>query len=467
MLLQSCVTTTYQSNKEKDKRQSREKSALSFCGKETMKKSFKTIMILLIIIGLIMPQKPMEAKAAAQSYEDAEIFYDTCTNQTYFCEFADDGFYFATRGKAGSIRGYRYQTIAWRVTVSGNGYSMYVDVKENGHHLKWIDGAYGKKSDTKDYWYDLYGIKYEDISYLMNHKDADLWDKVCSGSTIDFCFDAIVTYSKPNETALQCTVTETQISSNPNLYDISYSNESARYYLSLRGDEGIDGLQKIFTRATFEEYKDIHQELRSGRLTLTYDIGAGNLSQAGLDASFNLQNGSELWKTESGTNKRYKQQTGRAGLLELLPTTYFDYPGYRLVPQKEWKYKNPDSGVYSYFEAGKATYAGNIRKITIYDVNATLEANWEPIQYQIRYEPNGGSGAAQEVNIKYDTTHVVRQCGYSRTGYTFTGWLCSEDGKIYQPEEVVKNLTTTYGKTVTFTAQWQHNTYEKVLLRSC
>ena len=90
--------------------------------------------------------------------------------------------------------------------------------------------------------------------------------------------------------------------------------------------------------------------------------------------------------------------------------------------------------------------------------NLELEAKWEPNTYTINF--SGGSGAAgstNSVDATYDQDATLPACGFSKSGYTFTGW--SYDSKTYQPGDSVKNLASDDGASVEFSATWSINTY--------
>ncbi len=92
----------------------------------------------------------------------------------------------------------------------------------------------------------------------------------------------------------------------------------------------------------------------------------------------------------------------------------------------------------------------------------TLYAQWKPHQYTVKFDGNtadGGSTANQAMT--YDTAVNLTTNGYTKTGYTFTGWNTQPDGggTAYTNGESVKNLTAIEGDTVTLYAQWRANSY--------
>lgn len=106
-------------------------------------------------------------------------------------------------------------------------------------------------------------------------------------------------------------------------------------------------------------------------------------------------------------------------------------------------------------------YAPNIENTT--NKTVTFYAGWEPIEYTVIFNPNGGTATTQEINqsFTYDVEQELYANPFTRTGYTFTGWNTVEDptttsGVSYNDKERVKNLTTS--ERITLYAQWQPNT---------
>ena len=60
-------------------------------------------------------------------------------------------------------------------------------------------------------------------------------------------------------------------------------------------------------------------------------------------------------------------------------------------------------------------------------------------------------------NREYGTSYTLTANGFSKTGYTFTGWNTSANGSgtSYADQASVSNLTMTNGETVTLYAQWE------------
>ena len=54
--------------------------------------------------------------------------------------------------------------------------------------------------------------------------------------------------------------------------------------------------------------------------------------------------------------------------------------------------------------------------------NLTLYAVWKPITYIVTYDANGGTGTMENTIITYGVSTTIRSPGFTRAGYTLTGW---------------------------------------------
>lgn len=99
--------------------------------------------------------------------------------------------------------------------------------------------------------------------------------------------------------------------------------------------------------------------------------------------------------------------------------------------------------------------------------SVTLYAGFSPIEYYIEFNSNSayaddyGSviGSMDEYPVLYDEDFVFPECGYTAKGYEFIGWQYEDSQDVYQPGDVVSNLSTDDGDTVTFYALWDKLDY--------
>lgn len=90
----------------------------------------------------------------------------------------------------------------------------------------------------------------------------------------------------------------------------------------------------------------------------------------------------------------------------------------------------------------------------------TLYAVWQPINYVIEFNSNGGTGSMSNVNIAFNETKNLPKCTYTKTGYTFKGWATSSSGSVvYTDMSTVNNLASANNAIITLYAVWQPITY--------
>ena len=91
----------------------------------------------------------------------------------------------------------------------------------------------------------------------------------------------------------------------------------------------------------------------------------------------------------------------------------------------------------------------------------TMNANWKGNTYYIAYNGNGAtSGSVGITTCTYGVPCELRANGFSRTGYTFSGWNTASGFIMVCGTNKVCNLTTTNGGTVNLYANWTVNQYK-------
>lgn len=87
-----------------------------------------------------------------------------------------------------------------------------------------------------------------------------------------------------------------------------------------------------------------------------------------------------------------------------------------------------------------------------------LYAQWTPIEYIIRFDPNGGTGTMEDLPMVYDTEKPLTPISFTRDGYDYGEpvWNTKPDGSgiSYTNEQIVKNLTVVDGEVIVLYAQW-------------
>ena len=90
----------------------------------------------------------------------------------------------------------------------------------------------------------------------------------------------------------------------------------------------------------------------------------------------------------------------------------------------------------------------------------TLYAVWQPTQYTVVYNANGGSGSMPAQTMTADMSSDLLPNAFTRTGYHLTGWsLAADTPADYTDKQTVTNLPVDGVGTAALYAVWQPNSY--------
>lgn len=90
--------------------------------------------------------------------------------------------------------------------------------------------------------------------------------------------------------------------------------------------------------------------------------------------------------------------------------------------------------------------------------NVTVYAHWIGNGYTVRFTGNGATGGnTPDQAFQYNIGQNLRRNGFTRDGYTFTGWKRADNQQAYGDGQWVTNLTTQPNGIVTMVAQWSAN----------
>lgn len=90
--------------------------------------------------------------------------------------------------------------------------------------------------------------------------------------------------------------------------------------------------------------------------------------------------------------------------------------------------------------------------------NVTVYAHWIGNGYTVRFTGNGATGGnTPDQAFQYNIGQNLRRNGFTRDGYTFTGWKRADNQQAYGDGQWVSNLTTQPDGIVTMVAQWSAN----------
>lgn len=90
--------------------------------------------------------------------------------------------------------------------------------------------------------------------------------------------------------------------------------------------------------------------------------------------------------------------------------------------------------------------------------NVTVYAHWVGNGYTVRFTGNGATGGGTpDQAFQYNIGQNLHRNGFTRDGYTFTGWKRADNQQAYGDGQWVNNLTTQPDGIVTMVAQWSAN----------
>lgn len=90
--------------------------------------------------------------------------------------------------------------------------------------------------------------------------------------------------------------------------------------------------------------------------------------------------------------------------------------------------------------------------------NVTVYAHWIGNGYTVRFAGNGATGGnTPDQAFQNGIGQNLRRNGFTRDGYTFTGWKRADNQQAYGDGQWVTNLTTQPDGIVTMVAQWSAN----------
>ena len=90
--------------------------------------------------------------------------------------------------------------------------------------------------------------------------------------------------------------------------------------------------------------------------------------------------------------------------------------------------------------------------------NVTVYAHWVGNGYTVRFAGNGATGGGTpDQAFQYNIGQNLHRNGFTRDGYTFTGWKRADNQQAYGDGQWVNNLTTQPDGIVTMVAQWSAN----------
>ena len=158
-----------------------------------------------------------------------------------------------------------------------------------------------------------------------------------------------------------------------------------------------------------------------------------------------------------GNGFKYDSTLGEAGFPNWNNNNYLyiSKPNYTSVTGQEWC--KSDGDCYSHAQDYKMEELCKNIKTSSSDCTVKLYVNWasDP-KFTVAYNANGGTGTTASHTCTINGACTLKANGFTRTGYTFTGWKKDNTGDALAVGASIKNATTS-GKTVTYYAQWSIN----------
>lgn len=104
---------------------------------------------------------------------------------------------------------------------------------------------------------------------------------------------------------------------------------------------------------------------------------------------------------------------------------------------------------------------GSACRFKVTDSGATITAKWKANTYTITFDGNGADGGSTPQQTCFaDKTYHLNPNGFTKTGYTFSGWARTPGGDVmYADRAAVCNLNAGNSANVTLYAKWTANQY--------
>jgi len=409
---------------------------------KTRKQISTFIVQLALLLSIFISLRMSESYQAASSYTNAKEFYISTSSDTknYHAEMINGSIYYATSAKlAVSSTNTRYRTIGFDIQLTGNNQTISFTVQRTGGSMTEIDS---RKDSTHEYI--LYVIDDKTLFDLAHAADSTKATQILSASIISIKMDAILT-----------TITSSSVGGGITENGSGGFTSWGNIY-RLNNNDDLSELKTIFIGHEFKSYKNIKEYLYNHQLSLRYNM-------QGLDStsstSASVGNGYSILNEFLASNNTVYIQTQRVlqQMTLINPSSInLKKEGYHLPKGKEWMTK--DKRIFN----SKNTYMPqNIEPLVgSQDNQITMYANWIPNTYTVTYHANGGTGSVLPSDFVFDKSQNLQENTFTKPGYRLkkdAEWNTKKNGsgKSYSSKQLVSNLASKDGDTITLYANWE------------
>ena len=272
----------------------------------------------------------------------------------------------------------------------------------------------------------VYGDSYGDLPIpVRDGYDFVAW--LCNGYAV--VGDTVVSIASNHTFAAQW---------DANQYQVSFDPKGG----SLQGEAA----SKIVTYDT--EYGELPEPSRVGYTFVRWMLGDEEISSMSVVTTACNHTLSAAWTA----NKYVVELNSNEGTLDPELSTIevvFD-SAYGVLPQ-------PERVGYGFVGWTTSMIGGEVIGLdSLATTNQVLYALWEANQYQIVYDANNDSGETYTADAVYDDDVEIADNSFVWLAHVFVGWSNSPDGEVvYEPEEIVRNLTAEPDGEVTLYAVWE------------
>ena len=369
------------------------------------------------------------ANGGTGTMADQQMKYDTPAQLTANA-YNKTGYTFTGWRRDDKATGTRYhnrETVTSLLSANGATATMYAQWKANEYTVTFIDGHNGKTIGTETVAYGSNAT--EPNKPVHEGYTATSWDKPLSNIT----GDTVITLSyRPNAYIIRF---------NKNAPDATGSTADKRMEYDKPGNLTRNGYSRTgYTWLGWSSSTD----------------GNGTMYSDG-------QNVVNLTSEDGGTVMLYA-----VWKINRYTVTFIDGKTGDVIGRQEVDYGSDASfpSVPSHTGYIHGEWSGNGKNITS-DTSITM--SYIPISYTVAFNKNcdTASGKTPSQSMRYDQKDNLTANGFSRDGYTFSGWNAKQNasGQQYSDRQSVMNLTDKNGSTVTLYAQWVENGHVSILYK--